>query len=538
VVLVGTSAAGGQRLWVRDLDTLAARELSGTDGASQPFWSPDGQWIGFYADRQLKKIAVTGGPVVTVCSAPDFRGGTWNQDGVILFAPGALNQMLALQQVSASGGTPSAVTSLGDGETGHVRPRFLPDGKHFTFFVSGPNAVFLGSLDSTAHTPLVSAPVGAGVAYSQGHLLFLRGTALMAQPFDLDTLEVSGQAVPVADEIKTVNRPEIGLFSASANGVLVYQAGTSAPNTELTWFDRRGTVLGTIETPGRLGSVALSPDGSRVAFSRTSATGKEDVWVHEFARNTSNRLTAGQRQDWMAVWSPDGTRIVWESDRRGTAFRDLYQKTSNGAGTDELLLESPISKYPYDWSSDGRFLMFADLVPTRPGRYQLWALPMTGDARTPTRYLETDSSATDARFSPNGRYLAYHSDASGRNEVYVQPFPEAAGGKWIVSQGGGTEPRWRRDGRELFYLSADEKLMSVDVATNAVFTPTPPKALFAVSRPRGSFSSQYDVAADGQRFLINVLPPDAAPRGATPVIVTLNWTAGLTPSPAAKQYRQ
>ncbi|MEQ1731200.1 MAG: hypothetical protein ABL982_22755, partial [Vicinamibacterales bacterium] len=310
---------------------------------------------------------------------------------------------------------------------------------------------------------------------------------------------------------------------------------------QLTWFDRSGKVLGLVEQPGQYESVVLSPDGTRLAFDRIDSkarTGTEDLWVHEFARNTTTRLTFDPARDQYPVWSPDGSRLAWSSTRDGA--RNLYQKGANGAGTDEALLKSSDPKFAADWSPDGRFLLYS-VFRGAPAKAEIWALPLTGDDRKPTLYLQqTGFNVERARFSPDGRFVAYTSDASGRNEVYVQPFPAATGGKWQVSQGGGSRPRWRRDGKELFYISASN-VMAVTVGTTAgttaattpTFTAGVPKVLFAAPFWGGAEgavnpASRYDVTADGQKFLINTVPQaDTTTAPPAPITMVLNWTEGL-----------
>jgi len=530
IAFVGTATTGGsRRLWVRELSTLSAKELRGTEGASSPFWSPDGQSLGFFADGQLKRIAVASGSAVTLCggvTAPG--GGTWSRDGVIVFAPSAT---LALQKVSASGGVPSAATVRGDGELGHRRPSFLPDGRHFLYSVVD-GAIYLASLDSTDRTLLTKIPTNGNVLYADGHLLFVRDTTLMAQPFDLRQLTLTGEPVPVAEQVQVTR--QYGAFSVSDAGVLVYQTGTGlATDRQLTWFDRVGQRLGTIEKPGSYVAVAISPDGTRVAMDRSEPgqpDNAEDVWVHDFARSTSMRFTFDRADDFMAVWSPDGSHLAWSTKRDGQY--NLYRKGSNGAGLDQALFKSSDNKVPDDYSPDGRFLLYGVEA---AGGFELWLLPLTGDDKKPKPYLQQDGfNVTQARFSPDGRFVAYTSNASGRPEVYVQPFPEPASGKWMVSREGGIQPRWRRDGRELFYISADSKVMAVPVSTVPNFTPSAPIALFAVPIFGGGTTTRsdtrYDVTSDGQKFLINAVLPGttaARPVPPAPITVVLNWTAGL-----------
>jgi Tol biopolymer transport system component len=545
MAFVAVGPDGKSQLWVRSLDTLTAQALAGTDGASSPFWSPDSRFVGFFGGGKLKKIAVAGGPAVTLCDAPNNRGGAWGRDDVLVFNPANTS---ALQKVPSAGGVPTAATVLAPGERAHRRPFFLPDGRHFLY--SAPTGVgetargenglpiYLASLDSTERKLLLHADAN-NVLYAREHLLFLRATTLMAQPFDLSRLTVTGEPVPIAEQIQLSGTvPPNGFFSASDGGVLAYATGArGALDRQLTWFDRAGKVIGLVEKPGQYNTVALSPDGTRVAVGRAdpqaAGTGRgaglanADLWVHEFARSTSTRLTFDPALDGFAAWSPDGSRIAWSTMRDGPY--NLYQKASNGMGADEALLRSGDNKFAYDWSPDGHSLLFNMIGPTSRNS-QLWVLPLAGEKREPTIYLEqTGVNFFQARFSPDGRFVAYSSNASGISEVYVQPFPAAGSGKWMVSQGGGAQPRWRRDGKELFYIALDSKVMAVPVATAQVFTNGHPKALFTAPIWGGGTVinvTRYDVTADGQKFLVNVLPPEttAAP---SPITVVLNWTAGL-----------
>jgi Tol biopolymer transport system component len=345
-----------------------------------------------------------------------------------------------------------------------------------------------------------------------------------------------GEQVPISEDLQgSSTSPPNRFFSVSDSGVLVYQTGTGGGGErELTWFDRPGKRLGAVDKPGLYNSVALSPDETRVAVSLAAEGAAEDLWVHELARGTNTRLTFDGARNGNAVWSPDGSRLVWSSGRDNVAYRNLYQKMANGTGTDEALLTSSATKIPFDWSPDGRFLIYGVVSASR--RAALWVLPLTGDDRQPTLYLEQAGfTFAQARFSPDGRFVAYTSDASGRYEVYVQPFPVATGGKWLVSQGGGAQPHWRRDGKELFFISPASQVMAATVgagsATTPDFTAGVPTALFAATTLGGGASTDftgYDVTADGQKFLtINSAPMDTTAAPSAPITVVLNWTAGL-----------
>jgi dipeptidyl aminopeptidase/acylaminoacyl peptidase len=454
---------------------------------------------------------------------------------VIVFGTGGGK---GLMRVSEAGGAASPLTTLdfSSQEILHADPSFLPDGRHFVYqrFSTAveKTAIYLGSLDAKPEQQgskrlVVASDSSAAYAPSAdptlGHLLFVRGGSLMAQAFDARRLELDGEAVPIAEGL-----PDIGLpmFSVSATGVLAYRTGGAGglPTTQLTWFDRAGKILGTVGEPGQYNTVALSPDGTRVAVSRNdprtagggfgAQRGNTDIWLHEFSRGTSARLPSDPGMDWMAVWSPDGSRIIFASARDGPM--NLYQKVSSGAGNEEALLKSNEVKLSYDWSQDGRFLLYGVGLQ----KYGLWVLPLTGDDHKPTPYLQTESNASQARFSPDSRWIAYMSDESGKKEVYVRPFPAASGGKWMVSKGGGTQPRWRRDGKELFYISADSKLMAVEVATaSGTFQAGIPKVLFGAPIWGGGAAlnvTRYDVTADGKKFLINSLPMETTSAPARP----------------------
>ena len=532
-------------LWVHSLDSLESRPLSGTEGADAPMvWSPDSRFIAFGVQGKVKKVDASGGPPQTVCDLPaPWRGGGWSRDGVIVF--GVLGK--GLMRVSDAGGAASPLTTVDSSrqESSHSTPAFLPDGRHFVYHRNSTpenSGIYLGSLDAKPEQQssklLVASSSDAAYAPSPnpllgdpgvGHLLFVREGSLMAQAFDARRLELAGEAVPIAEDL-----PEVGpaFFSVSTTGVLTYRTGSGSgyPALQLTWFDRAGKILGTVGEPGQYNTLALSPDGARVAFSRNDpqATGRGgggqgnmDIWLYEFSRGAGTRLTFDPSRDWMAVWSPDGSRIIFSSDRGGAS--NLYQKVSSGAGNEEALLKSNETKYADDWSPDGRFLLYG------LAHGSLWVLPLTGDDRKPRPYLETES-ASQARFSPDGRYVAYTSGESGQNEVYVRPFPTASGGKWMVSKGGGNQPHWRRDGKELFYISADSKMMSVEVAAApGAFEAGAPKALFAapIFGSGTTNTTRYDVTADGKKFLINSVPAETTPGVLSPITVVLNWEAGL-----------
>ena len=521
LAFVAMDASGKSLLYVRPLDSLAPQPLTGTDGAVLPFWSPDSRALGFFATGSLKKIDISGGQPTTLANAPNARGGAWNRDGVIIFCP---SPPLPLYRIPASGGkaTPIHTVDIAQGFGPRWLPNFLPDGRHYLYLAAIRNVqreLRVGSLDSSDSKPLLSVYSNA-VYGPPGYLIYRREATLMAQRFDADKLAAAGDPFPIAEDVGFDATSYQGFFSVSDNGVLVYHSG-AAGKTQFTWIDRTGKELGIVGEPADQGDLQLSPDGARLAFRQVEfRTGAINLWLMELARGTASRFTFEQTIDFGPIWSPDGSRIVFASLRDGPP--NLLQKVSNSAGNEEILLKSFIPKIPFDWSRDGRFIIYGVIDPKTS--WDLWVLPLEGD-RTPVPFLQTDSDERQAQFSPNGKWVAYTSLESGRIEVYVRPFPAAAG-KWQVSTGGGEQPRWRNDGKELFYLSADHKLMAVDVNTEgATFEQHAPKALF-VTRVGGidTPGDYYAVTSDGQRFLLNNLVEEAAH---TPITVVVNWTADL-----------
>lgn len=417
------------------LDGLSAQPLAGTEGAIVPFWSPDSRFIGFRAANKLKRIDAAGGPPLTLADASGQAGTTWNREGVILFAtfPGG-----PIRRVSASGGAPSSATTLNAdaGEAFHAYPFFLPDGRHFLFLAVGskaaavniPNGIYVTALDSDERKLLV--PGGSNAVYAQGYLLFLREQTLMAQPFDAERLELTGDAVPIAEQVSIGGvSGTAGGFSVAETGVLAYQAGTAATGgvsgalTQLAWFDRSGKPIGALGEQSRFSDLGLAPDGTRATVSAFDlARRTRDIWVFDIARGLRTRFTFDAADELASVWSPDGNRVVFSNRRKG--HFDLYMKASSGAGAEEELLADGLDKQPLDWSHDGRFILFTVAAASQTG-IDLWVLPLSGD-RKPFPFLQTRFDEVPGRFSPDGRWIAYVSNESGRSEVYVAPFPGAS----------------------------------------------------------------------------------------------------------------
>ncbi len=525
LAFVATGADGRSTVWVRPLDSLVAHPLSGTDGALKPFWSPDSQSLGFFAQGKLKRIDVAGGPAQTLADATAGRGGAWSRDGIIIFAPSAGGPLM---QAPATGGESKPLTALDSSrqETLHRWPHFLPDGRRFLFTARSNtrenSGIFAGSLDSKTVKRIVSGEstvtYAPGRDPARGHILFIRENSLMAQPFDAGRLETTGPAVPSAEQV-SYSAAAGAMFSASANGILAYRTGAGA-NSMLAWFDRTGKQVGQAASQAIYISLDLSPDERRVVATLGDAQGAQpDLWLFELARGVSTRFTFDAATDWSPVWSRDGSRIAFASMRNGGS--DLYAKVSSGAGTDELLLKSPELKLASDWSPDGRRLLYST-VSAKTGS-DLWTLPLEGDRAQrapPAPYLQTQFNERQGQFSPDGRWVAYVSDEGGASQVYVQPFPPS-GAKWQLSTGGGADPRWRQDGKEIFYLAPDRRLMAVEVKTGANLEAGVAKPLFDSRFPgTPEFGRNYGVASNGQRFLLRVPAEESAP---APITVVVNW---------------
>ena len=514
-----STTEGRSLLWIRSLDSDTARPLDGTEGASlvAPFWAPEGRSIGFFTTNQLKRLDLDSGLVRVLASAAQPRGGTWSTNGTILFAAGSAE---SLNAVPAGGGENTVVTRIDrPRQTGHRFPHFLPDGRHFLFYCLGTaeaRGVYLGTLGSTDAERLFDAD-SAAVFIAPDRLLFARDGALWAQRLDLATLRPTGEPALVSTQV-AVSGDVFGSVALpeTAPGVIVYR--TSAGSRQFRWFDRTGRRLGAMGDPdeGQPAGPQLSSDGRTVLFRRT-LNGNTDLWSVEAPRNALRKLTSDAGRDYEALWSPHGDRIVFTSDRTGVL--NLYETSvsSGSAQTESLLLETPEHKNPSDWSADGRFILYSVQSPTTGN--DLWALPLFGDRR-PTPVAHSGASELRGRFSPDGRWVAYDSNESGRSEVYVQSFPDLAR-PMQISTGGGSSPVWRGDGRELFFRSLDDQLMSVPIASNGRhFEAGPPSPLFPLppGPHREATTMWYAASRDGQRFLVNTFV-----EGASPITVLLNW---------------
>ncbi len=521
-VVANRESAQKNGLFIYELGSPGARSLADTDGASYPFWSPDGRSLAFFADAKLKKLEVSGGPVQTICDAPSGRGGTWNKDGVIIFTPTS-GTGGGLYRVSTSGGAPTPISSpdKSRGEYNHRWAMFLPDGKHYLYMAAnfsgqkGVDAIFVGSLDSEEKHFVVEATANAAYA-APGYLLFYHDKTLLAQRFDLKRFALAGEPTTILTEIQYSPRVKKAVFAVSDDGLLVAQSGSEAALSQPTWFDRQGNAVGVVGKPGAYGNVSIAPNGRLVAVDKTDEGSQNtDVWTYELQHGGAKRLTFDPSYDSVPIWSPDGTRLVFYSNRQGGS--DVYVKNSDGAQEEQNIAHDNFDKVPNDWSRDGKYILYAR-------GSDLWF--MTVPELKGREFLKAASVLTNGQFSPGGKWVAYASNETGKWEIYVTSFPEPRG-RWQVSTGGGGQPRWRSDGKELFYLSSDGKIMAVPVTAGANFDSGTPVALFQATAWQPSSSRDlfvYDVSRDGQRFLINTQVKQAE---TAPMSVVLNWTATL-----------
>ncbi len=522
LLVFGGLAGGKWQLWIRPLDSVTARPLTGTESAAYPFWSSDSRSIGFFSEGKLKRIDIAGGPAQTLAGAPEPRGGSWGKDGTIIFAPVISGP---IYRIPAKGGEPAEATRLEPGQNNHRFPSFLPDGRNFLYTDQrgddSPRAVYMNALGSAAARRVVNSD--SMVVYGPaGFLFFLRQQTLLAQLFDLEKLEITGDPFPVAEGVvESANTGSLAV-SATAKGTVTYRTGT-AVRRRLVWFDRSGKEIGAISAANSSLSnpqmPELSPDGTRVAV-QNNVNGNVDIWFAEISRGVTTRFTTLTAFDQWPLWSPDGSRVVFSSDRKGNF--DLYAASSNGTGMEEPLLENPGTTAATSWSSDNRFILYSQ-QDSKTG-FDIWALPLSGDRKAfPVANRNFDELG--GQFSKDMRWIAYQSNESGRFEIIVQPFP-GPGGKRQISIGGGTAPRWRDDGKELFYVSPEGTLMSVPIAVSPGGKTIEPGTAVPLISGRieigaytGAEKPHYAVTADGKRFLL-VVPADETPR---PITVILNW---------------
>jgi len=539
LLAIAASVNGKEQLWLRPLDALQAQPMPTTENATFPFWSPDSRYIGFFAQGKLRKVAASGGPAESLCDAGDARGGSWNRDDVILFSSGG-DALYSIKRVPASGGVPADVfTTKGL----YFFPAFFPDGHHFFYTSVSPDGIYVASLDGKENRKILPdlslalfAPSSPGSR--TGHLFFARDNNLMALPFDEGNASPSGGVFPTAEGVPTgfAGISNFAPVTVSENGVVVYASNGFGSVSQLTWFDRAGKPPVPVGTPGLILTPALSPDGKMIAYARVkqNTSLEADIWLWDLARATETRFTTGAANA-APVWSPKGDRIVFTSSRG--APREvfvMYQKASGGSGQEELLLPPTTDDVPTQWSPDGRFIVYWHTDPKT--KTDLWLLPVSpGQAVPPASakpipFLQTQFVERMGQISPDGRWMAYSSDESGLREVYVRPFPRG-GDEVRISTAGGDQPRWRGDGRELFYIAASGNMTAVPVQVtpgeNPRLEPGVPEPLFEAHPTSGGPNAnvhEYDVTADGKRFI--VASTAVAGGNSPPITVVVNWNAG------------
>jgi len=512
LAFVAAAAGGAPQLWVRPLDSTAAQPLAGTDDAAFPFWSPESRSLGFFAQGKMRIIDASGGAVQTLADAPQPRGGAWGTDVTLLYTPDANSVMM---RIPAAGGTPSP--AIGDEKTtttiGSPRwPAFMPDGKHFIFFQFAPDnqgggIIYLGALDSQQGTVLVKSDYRA--QYANGHLVFVHGGNLMSQRFDEKKLKLTGNPVPIAEQVRGEPRGAAA-FSLSNDAKLIF-AGGQATTLDLAWYDRSGK-KGDIIDSGTFQDAHISPDGKKVSAARADAGGHLEIYIYDLVRNTKSQFSFSQSRDDDPVWSPDGNTIVFDSARNGKI--DLYTRPANGARQEELLYHDDTDKYAGSWSSDGKYIAYENVANTR---ISIWVMPMFGD-RKPFAFVQEKYNARFPVFSPDTKWMAFTSFEAGRPQVYVVAFPKPAG-KFLVGEG--QEPVWSRNGKEILYLDDHSRVASVEVTAHGDSVDLgKPQTLF--SAQAGGFN-QFEASADGNRLLMMQPPVQDSPS----LTLVVNWLQEL-----------
>ena len=517
---------GKNQVWIRSFDSLEARPLAGTENGSYPFWSPDSQWLGFFAAGKLQKIAASGGAPQVLADAPNGRGGDWNREGVILFAPDAFG---GLFRVSAGGGAVKAVTKLGSEQNTHRWPDFLPDGSHFLYYGSGgqlhgltsKDGIYIGALESTRDEFLFAADSDA--VYSEGYVVVVHANTLQAIPFDPSALRATGEPIAIASPVQRDFGRMRGMFSVSPAGILAYHGGTTGLANRLAWYDRSGRRLETFGDPGLYSDPSVSPDGSRVAVGVANPIDlRYQILIFSGNGAPPTPFTFGPASNGYPVWSRDGAEIAFSSNRSGEG--DLYSKAISGRQADQPRVPAA-DGYPTDWSPDGRFLAYGSLRHSGgSSRTELWIAPLSPGGK-PYVFAGGDGiKEPNARFSPDGQWIAYNSYESGVSRIYVAPFPEGSG-RWQVSTGDGYEPRWRRDGKAIFYVGGDNALYEAALSTSGGFQVGAVKQLFKLGNLPQTAEWHYDVSPDGNRFLF-VVAAENETKSSGITLVT-NWAHGV-----------
>jgi len=517
IVFSAVTPGWNGQLYLRRIDSLSSKPLPGTEGAQNPFWSPDSKWIGFGAGSKLRKISVDGGSPLIICDSPTLRGGSWSSNGTILFVPGT---GVPVYSVSEAGGTPVAVTQLdkSSGELTHRWPVFLPDGKHFLYFSRGKeNAIYAASIDLKQRKLILKNDTNA-LYVSPGYLLFVRDGVLMAQSFDVDRLELKGSAVAVVDSVAVMGGHQRGLFSASEQGILAIQSKAQML-AQLVWVDPLGKLLEPVADPTMFsfGRTRVSPDGRRVALGIVDPkAGIDNLWLIDVTTHQSTRLTFEKLIAHSPLWSPDGSRLIYTSNRIGPP--QMFNVATAGVGEAEPFLPSQYGDVAESWSPDGRFVVFRRAPVEGVGDVTLWVLPLFGEKKPYPLFEASHSQQWDAAFSPDGKWLAYTSNESGVWQAYVVPFPNART-KFQISKDQSGQPHWSRDGKQLFYLGKDHVITAASLrfAVNGVEV-TDTRTLFKLDIP------DFDVSDDGKRFLVYKTVDNQEP--STLTLIT-NWTNAL-----------
>jgi serine/threonine-protein kinase len=504
-----TQGSGVQQIYLRAMNNAEARAIPGTEGATNPFFSPDGQWLGFFADGKLKKIPVSGGAAVSMADAPAPFGASWGGQGMIAFVP----ILGPVQQVSDAGGVPQPLTRLGKRELAHAWPEFLLDSKAVLF--EGREGIGVQPVGTGERRNLVQGGSSPGYS-SSGHLLYAQASTLMAVPFDLQRLTVTGAAVPIVEGVfSQPAQVSLAQYSVSPTGSLVYiSGGAQTGRSNLVWVGRNGTEQPVAAPEREYAFPRFSPDGRRIAVSTDG-----QIWLYDLSRETLTRFTFEGTENTLPVWTPDGKRIAFYSNKEGTP--NTFWQLADGSGGLERLTTSTYTNAPLSFSPDAQLLAFDEVVPTTG--IDIWVLRMSDRKAQP--FLRTQFNEASPQFSPDGHWLAYVSNESGRNEVYVQPYP-GPGGKWQISTEGGSEPLWNRNGRELFYRNG-EQMMAVEISTQPGIVAGKPRQLFKGGYVFSPFGvPNYDVSQDGRRFLM-VKPVEQQQAAPTQINVVLNWTEEL-----------
>jgi len=533
VAFAARSPKEANSIWVRKLDRPSAERLTGTDGAFALFWSADGKYLGFFADGKLRKISAAGGPVTILADAPNARGGTWDRDDVIVFAPDYRD---GLWKVSAAGGEPTRATVLDPSKhTTHRWPTFLPDGKHFLFFATNhaggrreENGIYMGSLDDTA-SHLVMASEGAAL-YASGYLLYHQQSALMARKFDPTRAQLSGEPITVGDDVQHDGGTFHTVFTVAENGVLLYEPGSGETlgTTDLLRVDRTGKVLSHVAERASFRGGRLSPDGKRLAVAMGNP--QSEIWVFDLEKGSRNRLTFDQGTHVMPSWSADGKRVAYMAQFGSTIMggTSLHARLANGGGEDELLLAPkdengvPVTVTWPQWSPDGRYLVYVQQ--SGPTGAAVWIAPTSGEGK-PQLLVKPETNlgkVAFARLSPDGHWLAYSASDGRREEIFITSFPSGSG-RWQITRDGGTFPVWRGDNKEIYYIGYDSRLDAVAVnAHEGQVDAGKSESLFEV-RSVFALGAPFDAAPDGKHFLV-LTEPEAAE---SPMMLVLNWAAEL-----------